>query len=1313
MKNLCNSNAVTSVRPYVNFFLVKRVFLFLSLIMFSHLSNLSAQCSGSDIGGNVFLEKNINPTAGTTNTYGIKDSNESGYAGVTVNVWDVNGVMMQTTTDANGDWAISGMTYPVRVEYSWSESWLDSSPDGTNTNTSVQFHDAANCNADFGLFYSADFCQFNPDISTSIFVKGDKDLSHAGNDYGLISFPSQNPVDYTFADDVDLEDLGTVYGQAYKRETESVFLSAYMKRHSELGDDGPGAIYRVDKMTGNVILFADLNAIAGTDVAGADPRPTGFSDWFHDPDMFPLVGRSGIGDIEMSDDEKTLYAVNMKDKKLYILDATDPDATATSFKSPPVDIPNNCDNPIDSRPMALKYYQGDLYVGVTCSAESTVTPGMIGDRSQMKTEVWKFDPITNTFAATPEVSVPLDYDRGPVYSADISAEPAIASLPDFEIKWRPWQTNWKAIYNDTLPGNLGGASNGGAGYSGANFYLEYPQPLLSDIEFDNGNMILGIRDINGDMLGNEVGSPDVNEADTHVGTGMGDILRLCGDPVSGWTTESNGSCGGVTTMGDNNLQGPGGGEFYWNDQGPGGTNGSGSLAGHAETTSGALVQVPGQDEIISTGMGVEGSLVNGILYLNNTTGEATDKLKIVNNDPLYSFGKSQGLGDLEVLCDPAPIEIGNRVWIDKDKDGVQDPDDTGIAGITVELYDDTNTLVATAITDANGNYIFSNATGTTTGSHIYGITQLDPDMDYTVRIPNTIGGSQQTALAGHLITLSDTGEGSQPNVNDNDGITVGTGAEVMVPKDSILYHGNNNHTFDFGFVLCEVEVAATVSTPKCVGEEVLFTSTPTDGATPYTYVWTGPGSLDDANAQNPKIASGVIGDAGTYKVIVTDAVGCMDSIEVILVVNPLPTCTAGNNGPVCMGDNIELTETGNGTSWAWSGPDGFSSTMQNPTAFASTGAKAGTYTVIVTDANNCTSTCQTTVVVNPLPICDAGSDMIITCNNNMTVTLDGSGSSAGLSYLWTGPGTIINETSQNPTVNEVGTYTIEVTNPTTNCTSSCTVNVTNDLSTPTCDAGADMMLNCTTASVVLDGSGSTAAMDYLWTTADGNIVSNATTLAPTVNGAGTYTLTVTDPSNGCSSSCTVEVTQDTSIPTCDAGTTAELTCTTTTTQLDGSGSTAGLDYLWTTTGTGNITMGETTLTPTVDAPGVYTLTVTNTVTGCTSNCSVTITEDITPPSCTPSNDGPLTCVKTTVTVSSTTDAANATYAWSTSNGGTITGMTNMSTATATTAGTYSVLITNTDNGCTNTCETIVTEDKAIPSCDITETGELTCIVLSD
>src|SRR6185503_10207014 len=126
-------------------------------------------------------------------------------------------------------------------------------------------------------------------------------------------------------------------------------------------------------------------------------------------------------------------------------------------------------------------------------------------------------------------------------------------------------------------------------------------------------------------------------------------------------------------------------------------------------------------------------------------------------------------------------------------------------------------------------------------------------------------------------------------------------------------------------------------------------STPTVAGA--TYAWTGPNSFTSA-LQNPTRTAS-LANAGTYSVTVTVA-GCTSAAGTTnVVVNAIPaTPTASNGGPYCEGGTIALsTPTVAGATYAWTGPNGFTSALQNPTRSA-TLANAGTYSVTVT-VNNC------------------------------------------------------------------------------------------------------------------------------------------------------------------------------------------------------------------------------------------------------------------------------------------------------------------------------------------------------------------------
>jgi len=136
-------------------------------------------------------------------------------------------------------------------------------------------------------------------------------------------------------------------------------------------------------------------------------------------------------------------------------------------------------------------------------------------------------------------------------------------------------------------------------------------------------------------------------------------------------------------------------------------------------------------------------------------------------------------------------------------------------------------------------------------------------------------------------------------------------------------------------------------------------------------------------------------------------------------------------------------------------------------------------------------------------------------------------------YLWTGPGTIIGETTLTPTVSATGTYTLTVTNAVSGCEISITSLVEGEFDTPNAFANSVDQFDCITDEVTLDGIGSTtgANISYSWTTATGVIESGQNTFNPVVSAPGDYTLLVTDNDNGCTSSATVTVSANSDVPT--------------------------------------------------------------------------------------------------------------------------------------------------------------------------------------
>ncbi|MFT7608328.1 MAG: hypothetical protein ACI9MX_001388 [Candidatus Aldehydirespiratoraceae bacterium] len=144
-----------------------------------------------------------------------------------------------------------------------------------------------------------------------------------------------------------------------------------------------------------------------------------------------------------------------------------------------------------------------------------------------------------------------------------------------------------------------------------------------------------------------------------------------------------------------------------------------------------------------------------------------------------TFEKAFGVGDVELLCDAAPLTIGNRVWLDLDGDGAQDAGEMGINGVNVELIDTNGGTVA--ITTTNG-------TGHRAGSWSFAI---EADTTYLLRFD----AAAATGLPLNITAadLEVTGQQTGDSRTDND--ATADGLILIAPRSA----GTNDHTLDVGY----------------------------------------------------------------------------------------------------------------------------------------------------------------------------------------------------------------------------------------------------------------------------------------------------------------------------------------------------------------------------------------------------------------------------------------------------------------------------------------------------------------------------------
>lgn len=262
-------------------------------------------------------------------------------------------------------------------------------------------------------------------------------------------------------------------------------------------------------------------------------------------------------------------------------------------------------------------------------------------------------------------------------------------------------------------------------------------------------------------------------------------------------------------------------------------------------------------------------------------------------------------------------------------------------------------------------------------------------------------------------------------------------------------------------------------------------------------------SIDNANWQISNQFTGLT--AGTYTVYVRTAEGCVITDGTIIVAEPAQVnATASNTGPYCQNDAIVLSgsTTSTGTlGYAWTGPGGYTSTVQNPTDATT----AGIYNLVVT-AGGCPSpVASTTVVVGgTLNLTATNTNVLCKGANTGAISTTVTGGVAPYVYSWSPSG----GTAANATGLTAGAYTVVVTDNT-GCTAIQTATIT-EPATELAGTLTDVKVHCgsTDGVITTNVTGGTGTYIYNWQPGS-QTTSSIGGLSP-----GLYTVTVTD-GNGC------------------------------------------------------------------------------------------------------------------------------------------------------------------------------------------------------
>lgn len=769
-----------------------------ALYAFFLLTTVASVAVGQTLDGTVFRDYNDN---------GSRQALEPGVPGISVDVFDATGSSVGTTTTAaDGTYSAAlsvGAGTEVRIEFSGIPSYLEPGSFGSESGTTVMFVQSGDSGVDLGLANPGKFCPGTVDLATSCFLTGPQDT----NDGVVVTIPeiagSDDNGDPTLYDlpaynvEAEADELGAVWGLDYNSRDDLIYAGTFVKRLSDVGPTGnPTTIYEIDRGAGTVSTWLTL------DGARANPHSGDIDGWDRDFDAFDDVFKEGLGDLDIAEDESTVYTVDLATRE-FVAIAVNADGSAGTVTQVPIVSAvfpalsgAGCPSTDDVRPFGLGVNDGTVYLGVVCSAESTVDAGTElpvegpifdlsaprpasfppGDETLLRGHVFTWD---GALGFTEVLSFPLTYRRGCLFLNDeVDCEDPHGGA------WKPWVDVYP-YYNRM-------------GSTPSRHSAGYPQPLISDIEFDNGEMILGIADRWGHQTGPRSTSPAYPQ---NPGGGVGelrspfsagDILRACSDGSGGFLIEqlidpANTSCDTVGTSSnvDSTVSID---EYYHAD------SYSNITDQHGEITLGGISQIPGRPDVVATSYDpvypFNGQLDDGGLsWFTNANGDWSKAYRLYDGDltsPGLLLLKAAGLGDVAPLCPRGPLEVGNRVWNDPDANGLQDPGEAGINGVTVQLRCGGMLLATTMTSDLggtadDGSYLFndSNVTG--------GIPE---DSACEVRIDPA-----DPALGALFPTLPNSGSN---DLNDSDGVLLGGFLTASFTTGGPLA---NNHTYDFGFTL--------------------------------------------------------------------------------------------------------------------------------------------------------------------------------------------------------------------------------------------------------------------------------------------------------------------------------------------------------------------------------------------------------------------------------------------------------------------------------------------------------------------------------
>jgi hypothetical protein len=526
----------------------------------------------------------------------------------------------------------------------------------------------------------------------------------------------------------------------------------------------------------------------------------------------------------------------------------------------------------------------------------------------------------------------------------------------------------------------------------------------------------------------------------------------------------------------------------------------------------------------------------------------------------------------------------------------------------------------------------------------------------------------------------------------------GTGTvSLYVALNAVNLNGNNSGD-EYNFTsstltenVCALPVITTgpVAQTVCSGASVTFSVTTSSPGVTYQWQYNN-GNISGATNSTYNIPSVVVGNAGNYRVVLTNSCGNTTSTNVALTVNTAPTISTQPQAvTACAGSaaTFSVTTTTPGVTYQWQYNTGNISGATNSTYTIPTVgvANAGTYNVVITNSCGSVTSNTVTLTVNTLPVITT-QPLAQTVCSGAAVSFSVATSTPSVTYQWqVGNNPISGATNATYTipsaaVGNTGNYNVLITNScgtTTSNTVALTVNTA-----PVITTQPQAVTACSGAAATFSVVSTTPGTTYQWQYNTGNIsgATNSSYTIPSVAvaNAGTYNVVLTNTC-GSTTSNTVTLTVNT-LPVITTQPVGQTICSGAAASFSVATSTPGVSYQWQ-YNSGNIggaTNSSYNIASALPAnSGTYNVVLTNSCGSVTSN-TVTLTVN-TLPVITAQPVPQSVCSGSTASFSVTTTTPGVTYQWQFGNNP-ISGATNSTlsipSAGVGNVGNYNVVLTN-------------------------------------